>query len=447
MSQKPSLAKGTRDFLPEQARKRRYIFSVIEDCFKAFGYQPLETPAMENLSTLTGKYGEEGDKLLFKILNSGDYLKDVSEDLLNTKNNNKILPLISEKGLRYDLTVPLARTVVMNRHLISFPFKRYQIQPVWRADRPQKGRYREFYQCDADVLGSDSLMYEAELMLIYKQVFDKLQIPVKILFNHRAILEGLAIQSGQDDKFIAITVILDKLDKIGIDAVRNELIEIGMDESKANQLLNLTAQKELSLFEFNEKSKEGSRALNQILNYLSSSGFSSNVFEFEPRLARGLSYYTGTIFEVVPIEAKMGSLGGGGRYDNLTGVFGVPGISGVGISFGAERIFDVMEEHGLFPKETSSGLKLLFLVLDEASHAFAFQLTMQLRAQGISCDIYPEPGKLKKQFKYAEDIKAENIVVVGESEQRSKLLKIKNQLTGQEYEGDINSVIATLSNR
>ncbi|MEO6189262.1 MAG: histidine--tRNA ligase, partial [Saprospiraceae bacterium] len=393
MSQKPSLAKGTRDFLPEQLRKRKYIFNIIENCFKTFGYQALETPAMENLSTLTGKYGDEGDKLLFKILNSGDYLKDAQEEHLKSKDSIKLLSNISEKGLRYDLTVPLARTVVMNKHLINFPFKRYQMQPVWRADRPQRGRYREFYQCDADVIGSNSLQYEAELILIYQKVFEKLRIPVKVVFNHRSILYGLAIYAGREDLFMEMTMNLDKLDKIGKEAVAKELIKIGFESNKVEELLNLIQNKDLASYNFNEKSSEGVKSILVILEYLRQGGFDATSLVFEPSLARGLSYYTGTIFEVIPSNIQMGSLGGGGRYDNLTGVFGMPDLSGVGISFGAERIYDVMEELGLFPDGLDNYIKVLFLVLNEESHAFAFNLVMKMRSEGIASDLCPEPGK------------------------------------------------------
>lgn len=444
MSQKPSLAKGTRDFLPEQSRKRKFIFQTIEQCFVHFGYQPLETPAMENLSTLMGKYGEEGDKLLFKILDSGDYLKDVPTEIWADPAAAKMLPYIAEKGLRYDLTVPLARTVVMNRHLLPFPFKRYQIQPVWRADRPQRGRYREFYQCDADVLGSDSLMYEAELIIIYLEVFKRLQIPVKVLYNHRAILEGMSVKMGREDLFLPMTAVLDKLDKVGEEAVINELVELGFDTKQVAEMLNALRDKTLASFEFNEKGRLGVNSLRTILDYIQSSISDLSDLVFEPGLARGLSYYTGTIFEVVPTSVKMGSLGGGGRYDNLTGVFGVEGISGVGLSFGADRIYDVMEELGLFPSEINNPVKLLLLVLDEASHRFAFQLANRLRGEGIKTDVYPEPGKLKKQFKYAEDIKAEYIAVIGEAERDKSEFSIKDQATGQQTNCDIESLIQRL---
>ncbi len=416
----------------------------MKKVFESYGFEPLETPALEYEDILMGKYGEEGDKLLFKILDSGDYLKDVPTEIWADPAAAKMLPFIAEKGLRYDLTVPLARTVVMNRHLLPFPFKRYQIQPVWRADRPQRGRYREFYQCDADVLGSDSLMYEAELIIIYLEVFKRLQIPVKVQYNHRAILEGMSVKMGREDLFLPMTAVLDKLDKVGEEAVIHELVELGFDTKQVAEMLNALRDKTLASFEFNEKGRLGVNSLRTILDYIQSSISDLSDLVFEPGLARGLSYYTGTIFEVVPTSVKMGSLGGGGRYDNLTGVFGVEGISGVGLSFGADRIYDVMEELGLFPSEINNPVKLLLLVLDEASHRFAFQLANRLRGEGIKTDVYPEPGKLKKQFKYAEDIKAEYIAVIGEAERDKSEFSIKDQATGQQTNCDIESLIQRL---
>ncbi|NOT35924.1 MAG: histidine--tRNA ligase [Saprospiraceae bacterium] len=432
MFNKPSLAKGTRDFLPEQSRKRKYIFQIIEECFSLFAYQPLETPAMENLSTLMGKYGDEGDKLLFKILNSGDYLNESPDQLLQSKNSQSLAPYISEKGLRYDLTVPFARAVVMNRHLIHFPFKRYQIQPVWRADRPQRGRYREFYQCDADVVGSDSLMYEAELIQIYLKVFEKLNIPVNVQINHRSILEGMAIHAGRQDLFIPMTVTLDKLDKIGEEKVIEELTNIGFDKEKSLQLISILNSNNLNDFRFNDKSNEGILSIHKIFRYCEQSGTDLSKVKFTASLARGLSYYTGSIFEVVPLGIKMGSLGGGGRYDNLTGVFGLDGVSGVGISFGADRIYDVMEELKLFPEIVKNSVDLLILALDEEVHFSAYALASRLRESGIVAEAYPDGGKLKKQFKYAEDIGAKFILVYGEEEKNSNIYKLKNQSNGEE---------------
>lgn len=444
MAQKPSLAKGTRDFLPEQARKRKYIFRVIEEEFIKAGYQPLETPAMENLSTLTGKYGDEGDKLLFRILNSGEFLKDLNEDQRLNLSATEMSGLICEKGLRYDLTVPMARAVVMNRHLISFPFKRYQIQPVWRADRPQRGRYREFFQCDADVIGSDSLLYEAELMLIYLKVFNRLGIPVKVLYNHRKILEGLAAQAGREDLFMAMTVAIDKLDKIGTEGVLSELTQSGFTRDKAEALINRVQDGNLNSFEENSIMQEGSAALKKILTLVANHPSALSGLQFSPSLARGLSYYTGTIFEVVPTSVSMGSLGGGGRYDNLTGVFGMDGTSGVGISFGADRIYDVMEELSLYPESLNMPLGLLFLCLDEASQAYAFDLCSSLRDEGIAADVYPEYGKLKKQWKYAEDIRASYTIVIGEDERQKGRFQLKNQSTGVSTECNRSELMSIL---
>lgn len=444
MINKPTLPKGTRDFMPLQAKRRKYIFKTIEDCFILNGYQPLETPAMENLSTLTGKYGDEGDKLLFKILNSGDYLKDVNEELLLKKESTKLIPSISEKGLRYDLTVPFARVVAMYRNDITFPFKRYQIQAVWRADRPQRGRYREFYQCDADVVGSNSLMYEAELIRIYDSVFKTLGIPVKILVNHRAILEGIAIQAGCQDQFMAMTIAIDKLDKIGVDGVTKELEYIGITPETSTWILSQLKQTHLDTFKFNDKATLGVHEMNTALDYLKNTGTHNEVV-FDATLARGLSYYTGCIFEVVPTTIKMGSLGGGGRYDNLTSIFGLNGVSGVGISFGADRIYDVMQELGLWPTSLEVSVKVLFMALDDQSHRHAFDLAQQCREAGIPVDIYPDPGKLKKQFKFAEDLKIPFLVILGEDEVKTGRYNLKNQSNGEQTSYSIEEIIACLN--
>ncbi len=428
---KPSLAKGTRDFLPLQARKRQFIFKTIEGIFHRYGYQPLETPAFENLETLMGKYGDEGDKLLFKILNSGDYLKDASAELLAAKDYNQLLPKISSKGLRYDLTVPLARVVAMNRHLIHLPFKRYQMQNVWRAERPQRGRYREFYQCDADVVGSNSLIYESELMQIYDQVFAQLGIPVRILINHRALLEGIAVEAGFGDRFMALTVAVDKLDKIGQDGVLNELVALQIPLDKAQWIVSCLQQKSLDAFRFNEKVMQGRDAIQRVFEYNVQYRF-INPLEFEPSLARGLNYYTGCIFEVVPVGVKMGSLGGGGRYDNLTGMFGLNNVSGVGISFGADRIYDVMEELHLFPPQLSQAVKALFVSLDEESLQYAFGIAGQLRLQNIAADVYPEVAKLQKQFVYAEKMQIPYAVIVGELERQEGRCQLKDLHTGEQ---------------
>lgn len=436
---KPSVAKGTRDFLPLQARRRKYIFDTIAGWFQLYGYQILETPAMENLETLTGKYGEEGDKLLFKILNSGDFLKSAEQSVLGDKNAQKLIPQIAEKGLRYDLTVPFARVVAMNQHAISFPFKRYQIQPVWRADRPQRGRYREFYQCDADVVGSDSLLYEAELLQLYDRVFKDFGIPVKIHINHRKILEGIAQQLNISDRFSEMTTEIDKLDKTGPDSLRKSMLDLGLSSESCEWLLKTIRESDLNFFDFNEIAQKAGQELRQVFAFNQAYTF-HNELVFDPSLARGLSYYTGCIFEVKPTVAQMGSLGGGGRYDNLTAVFGLNGISGVGISFGADRIYDVMNESDLFPAEFSSSAKALFLSLDSESLIYAFEQATLLRIKGIAVDVYPEAVKLKKQFQHADGLKVPYVIIVGEEERKSGLLKIKNQHNGEQKELNINEI-------
>lgn len=429
---KVSLSKGTRDFLPLQARRRKYIFQTIESVFSNFGYQPLETPAMEQLDTLMGKYGDEGDKLLFKIINSGDFLKDADAGLLSAKNSNGVLRQVSEKGLRYDLTVPFARVVSMNQHQISFPFKRYQIQAVWRADRPQRGRYREFYQCDADVVGSGSLVFEAELMEMYDRVFKSLRIPVKIQLNHRAILESFAMHLQRPDLFIPITTALDKLDKTSTDEVAQDLEKVGLTTSEASWILAQIQNKKLDDFHFHENSTKGVKDLQTVFDLLRHSGLNNEVI-FEPTLARGLSYYTGCIFEVLPVGIKMGSLGGGGRYDNLTGAFGLPGMSGVGISFGADRIYDVMEEHQLWPEHLAQSVQALIMPLDSSTIEYAFSIAGLLRSNGIPTDLYPEAVKLKKQFAHAESIGARFAIILGENEKNNQQVSLKNQKTGEQH--------------
>ncbi|MBX7162488.1 MAG: histidine--tRNA ligase [Saprospiraceae bacterium] len=429
---KVSLSKGTRDFLPLQARRRKYIFQTIESVFSNFGYQPLETPAMEQLDTLMGKYGDEGDKLLFKIINSGDFLKDADAGLLSAKNSNGVLRQVSEKGLRYDLTVPFARVVSMNQHQISFPFKRYQIQAVWRADRPQRGRYREFYQCDADVVGSGSLVFEAELMEMYDRVFKSLRIPVKIQLNHRAILESFAMHLQRPDLFIPITTALDKLDKTSTDEVAQDLEKVGLTTSEASWILAQIQNKKLDDFHFHENSTKGVKDLQTVFDLLRHSGLNNEVI-FEPTLARGLSYYTGCIFEVLPVGIKMGSLGGGGRYDNLTGAFGLPGMSGVGISFGADRIYDVMEEHQLWPEHLAQSVQALIMPLDSSTIEYAFSIAGLLRSNGIPTDLYPEAVKLKKQFAHAESIGARIAIIIGENEKNNQQVSLKNQKTGEQH--------------
>ncbi|MBK9255365.1 MAG: histidine--tRNA ligase [Saprospiraceae bacterium] len=438
MSQKPSIPKGTRDFLPSQVIKRKYIFSVIESVFKKYGYLPIETPTMENLSTLTGKYGEEGDRLLFKVLNNGDFLSGADKAALENLDSNKVIPSISKRGLRYDLTVPFARFVVMNLNEISLPFKRYQIQQVWRADRPQRGRYQEFYQCDVDVVGSDSLMYEAELVQIYAEVFRKLNVKVKILINNRKILFGLAEAAGITDKFMEMTIAIDKLDKIGKDAVIKEMTDRGIAKEGAQKVLNLLEISDLikleKAFAGLEEGTRGIKELQSVYEYLENS---IPELTFDISLARGLNYYTGCIFEVkvdtvAYPDFSMGSIGGGGRYDNLTGVFGLNGVSGVGVSFGAERIYDVMEELKLFPDDVQRDIAVLFVALDENSHLYAFKWVSELRAAGIACDLYPEPAKMKKQMSYANARKVPFVAIIGEEERLKSVVTLKNMLTGDQ---------------
>ena len=445
---KPSIPKGTRDFGPKEVSKRQYIFDTIRQVFVRYGYQPIETPVMENLSTLTGKYGEEGDKLLFKVLNNGDYLKDVDLDLLTNRDSNKIISQISKRGLRYDLTVPFARFVVMHQNEIAFPFKRYQIQPVWRADRPQKGRYQEFYQCDVDVVGSSSLMYEAELAQIYDEVFAALQLPVVIKINHRQILAGMAEVCGMADRFVEMTVAVDKLDKIGMDGVRKEMLERGFEAAaidKLEQLLQVRSLDDLlPLMESSSAGQLGITELKQVLAYFPEAT-APNRLEFDITLARGLNYYTGCIFEVKAQDAAMGSIGGGGRYDNLTGVFGLPNVSGVGVSFGAERIYDVMEEKGLFPEVLRDQLQLLLIAFDDTTHRYAFDCLRQIRAAGINAELYPEPTKLKKQMKYANDRAVPFVILIGEEEMQSGLLSLKNMASGEQQKQPMEQVIQILT--
>ncbi len=435
--QKPSLAEGTRDFGPEQVRKRGYIFDTVRAVFSKFGFQPLETPAMENLSTLTGKYGDEGDKLLFKILNNGDYLKNADVEALEAKDSNKLIASIAKRGLRYDLTVPFARYVVMNRGTLSFPFKRYQIQPVWRADRPQRGRYREFYQCDVDVIGSDSLLYEAELVQIYDQAFAAMGLPVTIKINNRKVLYGIAEAAGIADRFADMTVAIDKLDKVGIEGVRKELAERGIPASAIATVEKILGSPDtMSLRPVLANSPTGLAGLDELERVfrLLAPVHIQNELQFDITLARGLSYYTGCIFEVAAKGIKMGSIGGGGRYADLTGVFGVPGLSGVGVSFGADRIYDVLEELNLFPESLSESVKVLLISFDEPTFEYAFQCASHLRAAGISTEIYPEPGKLKKQFEYAAKRNVPFVALAGESEMAGGFLTLKNQANGEQQQ-------------
>ncbi len=448
---KPSVPKGTRDFLPEQVIKRKFIFNTIESVFKTFGYLPIETPTMENLSTLTGKYGEEGDRLLFKVLNNGDFLSSADKDALTNLDSNKVISSISKRGLRYDLTVPFARFVVMHQNDINLPFKRYQIQQVWRADRPQRGRYQEFYQCDVDVVGSDSLMYEAELIHIYSQVFKKLNIKVKILINNRKILFGLSEVAGITDKFMEMTIAIDKLDKIGPDGVIKEMMGRGISQIQADKVLSLlnitdleSLKKEFNGFE------EGTKGILEIEEALKYVGNSTPELKFDISLARGLNYYTGCIFEVkVDTDAypgfSMGSVGGGGRYDNLTGVFGLEGVSGVGVSFGAERIYDVMEELKLFPSDVQKDIEILFVAIDEESHLFSYQMVGNLRLAGIACDLYPEPTKMKKQMSYANARQVPFVAIVGETERIDKIVSLKNMESGEQKNMKLEDLIEKFS--
>lgn len=444
---KPALPKGTRDFLPNEVRKRRYIFNTIRSVFELYGYEPIETPVMESLSTLTGKYGEEGDRLLFKILNNGDYLAKADAKALNEKNSQKLIPSISKRGLRYDLTVPFARFVVMHQNDIHFPFKRYQIQQVWRADRPQKGRYQEFYQCDADIVGSDSLMYEAELATIYDTVFAKLGIGITIKYNHRKILYGIAEVTGVVDQFTQMTIAIDKIDKIGKDGVKIELERAGMDTAKADMVLSLLSINDISKLSTSLNSSEnGTEGINEVLEfqkYLNTGGHSNSII-FDPTLARGLSYYTGCIFEVMANDVEMGSLGGGGRYADLTGVFDLKNVSGVGISFGAERMYDVMEELNLFSEISHVSSKVIFLSFDEKALLYSYESATRLRNKKISVEVYPEPVKMKKQMKYADSKGIPYAIVVGNNELESGKLTLKNMDNGSEEKHTIDEIIQKL---
>ena len=440
---KPSIPSGTRDFSPEQVNKRNYIFSTLRKVFVKYGYQPIETPTMEKLSTLTGKYGEEGDQLLFKVLNSGDFLKDTS----HLEDYKKLTPQICEKGLRYDLTVPFARYVVMHRNDITFPFKRYQIQPVWRGDRPQRGRYREFYQCDVDVVGTTSLLNEVELVQIYDEGFSRLGVNVTIKVSNRKILAGIAEVAGISDQFMTMTIAIDKLDKIGVDGVRREMLKRGISEAscqKVEEILQAKGLEELKpLLADSEVGTKGCEELSTVFNYLEKVELNNEVI-FDITLARGLTYYTGSIFEVKANDAKMGSIGGGGRYDDLTGIFGLKNVPGVGVSFGADRIYDVMEELNLFPDTTAESTQVILLAFDQESHDYAFGALQKLRKVDINAELYPEPVKFKKQMKYANARKVPFIIIVGEQERESGLLSFKNMTTGEQEKLDIETVIAKL---
>ncbi len=440
MATKPSIPKGTRDFSPVEMAKRNYIFNTIREVFYRYGFQQIETPSMENLSTLMGKYGEEGDKLLFKIQNSGDYFSGLTDEELLSRNAAKLASKFCEKGLRYDLTVPFARYVVMHRDEITFPFKRFQIQPVWRADRPQKGRYREFYQCDADVVGSNSLLNEVELVQMIDAVFQKFGIRVSIKINNRKILTGIAEIIGEADKIVDITVAIDKLDKIGLDNVNAELASKGIPQEAIDKLQPIillsgsNEEKIATLKNVLTASETGLKGVEEsefILKTIAGLGIQSEV-ELDLTLARGLNYYTGAIFEVKALDVQIGSISGGGRYDNLTGVFGMEGMSGVGISFGADRIYDVLNQLNLYPKEAVNGTQLLFVNFGEAEAAYVLPVLAQVRAAGIRAEIYPDAAKMKKQMSYANAKMVPFVAIVGENEMKEGKVMLKNMTSGEQ---------------
>lgn len=440
MAQKPNIPKGTRDFSPLEMAKRNYIFNTIRDVYALYGFQQIETPAMETLGTLMGKYGEEGDKLLFKVLNSGDYLNKIDDKELLERNSLHLAARLCEKGLRYDLTVPFARYVVMHREELQLPFKRYQIQPVWRADRPQKGRYREFYQCDADVVGSDSLLNEVELMQIVDTVFTRFGVRVQIKINNRKILTGIAEVIGAAEKIVDITVAIDKLDKIGIENVNQELREDGLSEEQIEKLqpiISLEGSNEEKLDVIAEVLKEseiGLKGVDEtrfILDTLKNSGL-NNEIQLDLTLARGLNYYTGAIFEVKALDVQIGSITGGGRYDNLTGIFGMPGLSGVGISFGADRIFDVLNQLDLYPKEAVNGTQLLFINFGEKETAYCLPIAAKARQAGIRTEVFPDGAKMKKQMSYANAKQIPFVALAGENEINEGKVTLKNMVTGEQ---------------
>jgi histidyl-tRNA synthetase len=452
MAQKPSLPKGTRDFTPEQVIKRNYIFETIKNEFKKFGFQPIETPSFENSATLMGKYGEEGDRLIFKILNSGDYLKKVDDQILTNKDSQKLTPSISEKALRYDLTVPFARYVVQHQNEIEFPFKRYQIQPVWRADRPQKGRFREFYQCDADVVGSDSLWQEVEFIQLYDTVFNALGLDgVNIKMNNRKILSGIAEVIGASDKLIDFTVALDKLDKIGEEGVKKEMLEKGIPQEAIKKVQPLFGfngtfidkiEQLKSLLITSETGMKGIEELLFIGNAIESLGLTTATLDLDVTLARGLNYYTGAIFEVsAPENVKMGSIGGGGRYDDLTGIFGLKNVSGVGISFGLDRIYLVLEELGLFPNTVQGTNTILFINFGDKEALYAMNAIKKLRENGVAAELYPSSAKMKKQMNYANKRKFPYVVLVGSDEMEKNEFTVKNMIEGTQEVMNIESLI------
>lgn len=452
MANNTSIPKGTRDFGPEEMAKRNYIFNTIKEVYALYGFQQIETPALETLHTLMGKYGEEGDKLLFKILNSGDYLKNISDEELMGRNTLYLQTRLCEKGLRYDLTVPFARYVVMHRDELQLPFKRYQIQPVWRADRPQKGRYREFYQCDADVVGSDSLLNEVELMQIIDTVFQRFGVRVQIKINDRKILSGIAEVIGEAEKIVDITVAIDKLEKIGIDSVNDELRHDGISEDAIEKLqpiiaLSGTNEEKLNtikeVLKDSEIGKKGVEELRFILGTLKEIGV-KNEIQFDLTLARGLNYYTGAIFEVKALDTPMGSITGGGRYDNLTGIFGMPGLSGVGISFGADRIYDVLNALDLYPTEAISTTQLLFINFGEKETAYCLPIAAEVRKAGIRVEVYPDKAKMKKQMSYANAKKIPFVALAGENEIAAGKVTLKDMATGEQKLVNTEELIACL---
>ena len=453
MAQKPSIPKGTRDFLPEVMVRRNYIFDTIKTVFKRFGFQPIETPSMENLSTLLGKYGEEGDKLLFRILNSGDFMSGVEQngEMLHSE---KIAGKICEKGLRYDLTVPFARFVVQYRDQISFPFRRYQIQPVWRADRPQKGRYREFYQCDVDIVGSNSLLNEAELVQIVDEVFNALKINVVLKINNRKVLAGIAEYIGKPDALVDITVAIDKLDKIGIEAVNAELAQKGLDENAIEKLQPILFMKGdarekfaqlKSLMSGIEIGEKGIEELETLFDYIDDMNVGIE-YELDLTLARGLNYYTGAIFEVKAKDVAMGSISGGGRYDNLTGIFGLQGVSGVGISFGADRIYDVLTELNLFPERNVDSTEVIFLNFGKNEERYCLPYLQQLRRNGINAEIYPDSAKIQKQMKYADQRGIPVVVMAGEDEMNNKTFTVKWMKEGRQENVSAEELLNKINN-
>lgn len=452
MSKKPSVPKGTRDFLPLQSLRRQYIFDTAKQVFLRYGYAPIETPAMENLDTLLGKYGEEGDKLIFKILNNGDYLSKASDEKIDARDSQGLAMEISDRALRYDLTVPFARFVVQNQNELSFPFKRYQIQPVWRADRPQKGRYREFYQCDVDVIGSDSLLNEAELLCIIDDVFAELGLSdIQIRLNNRKILHGIAVASGLAEHFSSMTVAIDKLDKIGLDGVKQEMLRYGLPEAgvkKALALINLKSDAQQTLKMLSgaltgvEEAYRGILEVREVLEHLPEAV--REKVSIDLTLARGLNYYTGAIIEVGHPDFPS-SICGGGRYDDLTGIFGLQGMSGVGVSFGADRIYDLMEDKGLFEEVVQSGSEVLFVNFGKDEVAAAWNLAADLRAEGVSCEVYPDAAKMKKQMKYANDRGVHYVVMIGEEELKRKEATVKDMRTGEQVQKTHKELVAYLS--